>query len=212
MQPHFENANIDVRSLRTLSNPLAPLPPPPGAPPGPSALPWLLDTPQVDVFLTRFRKAETSRDDMRMEFILRKLVYPEVNWIYTDGSKLEEKSAFAVLMGNVTTAHRITDSASIYTAEAVAIRRALCDLQQVRDCFAFVICSDALSVFQAIANCRIHDPLVADIIYEYNQLRARDVKFIWVPSHVGIVGNERADTAAKAALNEAVTCDVTLPQ
>ena len=41
-------------------------------------------------------------------------------------------------------------------------------------------------------------------------LEKYSVLFCWVPSHVGIRGNELADAAAKAALNETLTI-MTLP-
>ena len=81
----------------------------------------------------------------------------------------------------------------------------------MRDCFAFIACSDSLSVLQAIQNVRLQSPIIAEILYEYNALRGRDVTLMWVPSHVCTVGNEKADTAAKSVLNEDITCEVTLP-
>uniref|UniRef100_A0ABD2XN55 RNase H type-1 domain-containing protein n=1 Tax=Trichogramma kaykai TaxID=54128 RepID=A0ABD2XN55_9HYME len=37
-----------------------------------------------------------------------------------------------------------------------------------------------------------------DKLYKANQIH-KDIELIWVPSHIGITGNENADTAAKAA-------------
>ena len=44
----------------------------------------------------------------------------------------------------------------------------------------------------------------------YDLMINKTVLFCWVPSHVGIRGNELADAAAKAALNERLTI-MTLP-
>ena len=56
----------------------------------------------------------------------------------------------------------------------------------------------------------IDHPLVLDVLEKYSSLVNKKVLFCWVPSHVGIQGNELADTAAKAALNERLTI-MTLP-
>ncbi|KAI8761429.1 pol protein [Biomphalaria glabrata] len=50
-------------------------------------------------------------------------------------------------------------------------------------------------------------PLVHKSLKLLDQITAdrRDVTFIWVPSHVGIEGNEAADREAKRALNHAVS-------
>ena len=45
-------------------------------------------------------------------------------------------------------------------------------------------------------------PLVLDVLDQYSALIYKTVLICWVPSHVGIRGNELADAAAKAALNE----------
>ena len=41
------------------------------------------------------------------------------------------------------------------------------------------------------------------MLEKYNQLisRGKDIIFCWIPSHVGIKGNEEADEAAKEALS-----------
>jgi len=59
----------------------------------------------------------------------------------------------------------------------------------------------ALSVFKL----EIH--FVQNIIKDYTYLTNRDKTIIlcWTPSHVSIVGNEKADTAGKSALSLPVT-------
>ena len=47
------------------------------------------------------------------------------------------------------------------------------------------------------------NPWVVRVLEKYNQLKSRskDIVFCWIPSHIGIKGNEEADEAAKEALS-----------
>ena len=74
----------------------------------------------------------------------------------------------------------------------------------------YIICVDSLSCLQAIEQQHIDHPLVLDVLEKCSALINKTVLFCWVPSHVGIRGNELADAAAKAALNEELTI-MTLP-
>ena len=66
----------------------------------------------------------------------------------------------------------------------------------------FVIFSDSLSSLQALDNLKIDNPTVQKVLLRYTNISARNtIVFCWLPSHVGIRGNDRADSAAKAALN-----------
>ena len=99
----------------------------------------------------------------------------------------------------------------MFTAELYAIKLALLRLQQVREQNTFVICSDSLSALKSLQNGLLHNPLVAEVLYMYNAIRGRQLTFLWIPSHVGMHGNELADTLAKFALHRDVIVDVKLP-
>ena len=104
---------------------------------------------------------------------------------------------------------RLPGQASIYTAELCAILLAL-DVVNNSNEDKYIICVDLLSCLQAIEQQHIDHPLVLDVLEKCSALINKTVLFCWVPSHVGIRGNELADAAAKAALNERLTM-MTLP-
>jgi len=71
----------------------------------------------------------------------------------------------------------------------------------------FVIFSDSMSSLQATSGFNIELDLVQRIIKDYSTLSksGKTIVLCWIPSHVGITGNEKADTAAKSALSLRVT-------
>ena len=71
----------------------------------------------------------------------------------------------------------------------------------------YVVFSDSLSSLQAIESCKIEYPPILKIMKDHNQLTnsGKSITFCWIPSHVGIRGNEDADIAAKAGLAVATT-------
>jgi len=106
---------------------------------------------------------------------------------------------------------RLPDVSSIFTAELKAIILALEHIF-ISNRKQFVIFSDSLSCLQALKYCKYTHPLVLQICEYYHRLitRGKSIDFCWVPSHVGIHGNERADRAAKAAL-EGPICTMKIP-
>jgi len=60
---------------------------------------------------------------------------------------------------------------------------------------------------EAINNFQIEVDLVQKFIKEYTLLSSsgKNIVLCWIPSHTGIRGNEKADSAAKAALSLSVT-------
>jgi len=70
-----------------------------------------------------------------------------------------------------------------------------------------VIFSDSVSSLQAIAAFNIDNDLVQKFIKEYSvqTKQGKTIALCWIPSHVGIPGNEKADSAAKDGLFLTVT-------
>ena len=69
-----------------------------------------------------------------------------------------------------------------------------------------VVFGDSKSALQALLSMWDH-PTVQTIMRFFSFLAycTKTVIFCWIPSHMGISGNERADSAAKAALQKDVS-------
>ena len=93
--------------------------------------------------------------------------------------------------------YRLPDHSSIFTAELLAILKAIEKIIQNNNS-KFLICSDSYSSLQSLKS---GDPnsLAHEI---YNKITSTDktIEFEWIPSHREIPGNEAADTEAKLAL------------
>ena len=105
---------------------------------------------------------------------------------------------------------RLPNSASSYTAELTAVVHALKETSKI-NARRFVIYTDSKSIIQALCQYNPSQPLVQkaqEWLYILHS-RHKSVRFCWVPSHVGITGNEVADTEAKSACT---SNDIDLPE
>ncbi|CAF3646749.1 unnamed protein product [Rotaria socialis] len=120
--------------------------------------------------------------------------------IYTDGSKSSSGVGYASVLPGVTKSGPLPETASIFTAEMVAIVTALRAISSHPQ-QSFVIFCDSLSVLQSIESYESNNPLVQHIQQWlfFISARRKELSFCWVPGHIGVAGNERADGAAKDA-------------
>ena len=124
--------------------------------------------------------------------------------IYTDGSKADDRTgcSFVIPALKYEFCARLSDNACVFDAELMGILKALQWLDS-NPPFQCVILSDSLSAIQAIGSGEKLSALICEIRYNVFMLQNKgvDISFAWIPSHVGIKGNELADKAAKSALN-----------
>ena len=97
---------------------------------------------------------------------------------------------------------RLPDSASVFTAEVWALIKAL---EQIKDSNAskYIVFTDSLSCLQALHHMKLEHPLIGMVIRKclFLNIAKKVIVFCWVPSHTGIKGNKKADSAAKSALD-----------
>lgn len=161
----------------------------------------LICQPHVVTCLHSETKANSDPLILRALFHEHLQAYEQHIHIYTDGSKEGSRVAAAAVVKASLLCCRLPDDASVFTAELTAIKLALNWIARDHH-MKFVVFSDSLSSMQAIYNRRTGHPILQDIMLTLDELyrNNKGVTLFWVPSHVGISGNEKADRAAKVAL------------
>ena len=137
------------------------------------------------------------------------LKFPEkenIIQIFTDGSKITENGLSQVGFGiwcknrEYNYSHKIPDIASIYTAECKSLIYIVDKITDRNDC-EFIIFSDSMSALLALENNskKKSSPLIESLRQKLAHLSNSKVKIklVWIPAHMGIMGNEIADINAK---------------
>lgn len=128
---------------------------------------------------------------------------------YTDGSKNADGSgaAYFNVSDHKSAMYKTRSYVSIMTMELIAISKAL-DSATISDHRCVVICTDSKSALQHLARCASGYRGVSvayTILNKINNLimnNIMELKLQWVPSHIGLRGNEEADKLAKQAVTE----------
>ena len=126
--------------------------------------------------------------------------------IYTDGSKDNERVGCGTIIHNSSCKQRLPSNASIFTAEVTAIDLAL-DAITESDDDHFIIFSDLFSVLLSLHNMKLDNALILKLFEKLHHLSCahKTIYLCWIPSHIGIRGNEAADMGAKESLNLDIT-------
>ena len=171
----------------------------------PEVPPWTLDQPRVILNLSKLSKKDTSSLVFTQKYNEIKDEHSCVP-VYTDGSKDNDRVGCAAIINNISIKRRLPNNASIFTAEIKAIDLALDAIAESEDDH-FIIFSDSLSVLLSLENKKLDNPLVVNLLHKLHLLSTahKTIFFCWIPSHIGIRGNEAADMAAKESLDFNIT-------
>lgn len=179
--------------------------------------PWSPKLFHHTINLPTHKKAHTTREELRGIALESVYSHPtSLEHYYTDGSVQQDvQTAGAAFTCNAGSGKvRLTNGASTLQTELVAIKSALEHALTHSD-KGIVIHTDSKTAIQALANPHVKDNifLTTSVLKLMQELsgRGRSVSLNWIPSHVGIVGNERADILAKEAA-ASLTVDITIPK
>ena len=178
----------------------------------PNALPPWYCLPSVcDFTLTQFQKKQTPREHILQEFLALQAKYSKHTAFYTDGSKSTRYVGSAVIHNHWEKTVRLPHCASIFTAESYAISVAIEKITNanIEDS---IIYTDSLSVLTALQPRNASVPIIGEILHNIIRVirQGRNLKLCWVPSHVGICGNEQADECAAKARHKEIK-NVSIP-
>ena len=157
--------------------------------------PWRVTNMEVCRDLYHIKKGNFTPQELREAFERHMLMHYQETCVYTDGLKTEQGVGYACIGETFQCAGRIPDEASNGTAELIVIRNVLSRVDQEDN---LTIVTDSSSAIQALEKIYTRNPLVKQIQAKLAD-RGRKARVCWVPSHVGVGGNERADAEAKAS-------------
>ncbi|CAG5096395.1 Protein of unknown function, partial [Cotesia congregata] len=122
---------------------------------------------------------------------------------YTDGSVKDSKRGCVVVYNEQEQLFKLPKSFSIFSCEAYAIQKAV-ELSANLQLDKVLILSDSKSVLEALNNYNTRDSRIQSIQQKLQNRAQHGYHIIlaWIPSHQQITGNEKADAAAKRALQE----------
>jgi len=172
--------------------------------PSPPLTPYWLDTTPDTHFLFTHNKNTVTAAETQTLFHEYKSQHNTYTFIYTDGSRSEGRTGGGYTLDNNITnkKFRLSDINSVFTAEITAILLAITYIKEEKIKQA-VICTDSSSSILSISSTQINtNPIVYKIRQLINDLYKENmkIKFLWIPGHAGIRGNNEADRLAKSSL------------
>ena len=163
---------------------------------------WCITKPTILFDLHNSKKSLSDSHLMKQNFQELHSRLSDYQHIYTDGSKVEDKVGCAYISGSHHEKIRLPDGSSIFTAESKAIDMALDYVMNNSLENKFVVFSDSLSFLKSLNHTASKNPKIQNVIEKHHELsKSKEILFCWLPSHVGIKGNEAADVKAKASLD-----------
>ena len=115
--------------------------------------------------------------------------------------KDHSRTVCAAVLNKIIHKKALPMESSIFTAEICAIDLAL-NIISRDEHNQFIIFSDSLSVLTSLENKMLENPLIVKLLSRLDSMSShKKIILGLIPSYIGVRGNERADSAAKSALD-----------
>lgn len=166
--------------------------------------PWLHTKLFINDQLSKYKKSDTPPDQYRAMFEDIKHQYGNFKFYYTDASISSNVCRIAAVSEEEVHTYQLLPTPSIYRAEAEAILKCL-KLANCNITKNIAVCSDCQSVLTELKNGFSSDTTVQkiqDMVRNITTTQKKEVIFIWTPGHAGILGNEKANNAARGEFPE----------
>lgn len=174
------------------------------------APPWTIPELKCNLQLTALTKKQTLPSVLRENANeLIRTYYTGYDKIYTDGSVMNEGVGCAFHSHTIDRKFKLPDGSSIFSAELYALKKALNHIHQ-QEMNHVAIFTDSLSVLHTINEIYSKSPLINEVKDELKKCEGKDLEIVWVPSHVGISGNEEVDKLARESVSTGMQEDMGL--
>ncbi|XP_033246917.1 uncharacterized protein LOC117187974 [Drosophila miranda] len=149
----------------------------------------------TNINLSNHNKNTTPTIVFHQLFHSIKSALPKHNFLYTDGSKAGGITSYCITNESaVIKTGLLPTYSSVLSSEIIAIHEAILFTRYKRGKYA--ICTDSLSSITSIRNPNNHS-YYASSIRNLLSTHFPKILIIWIPSHIGIKGNEFADSTAR---------------
>lgn len=166
--------------------------------------PWKIQPPKYNTEMCTHNKHTTPPELIRATFQEIKNRYQNHKFIYTDGSHINGKTGAAFIIEDRAYKFHLPPECSNFTAEAFSIMEAVKLIKKDEANNNYIICTDSLAVVESLKQQKTNKTIIHTIKENIHQAlsNGKEIELLWIPSHCGITGNEKADEAAKSAIEE----------
>ena len=167
----------------------------------PKTPPWILEKPEVILKLNELPKTKVHPSTYIKKFHHIVSNHPEHLHVFMDGSKDHSRTVCAAVLNKIIHKKALPMESSIFAAEVCATDFAPNIISKDKH-NKFIIFSDSLSVLTSRKNKKLENSLIVKLLSRLVSMSShKKIILSWIPSHIGVRGNERANSAAKLALD-----------
>ncbi|GBL90371.1 hypothetical protein AVEN_29387-1, partial [Araneus ventricosus] len=162
--------------------------------------PWMENSISYINPFGNFTKSDSNNSVLISLFNQHRQFYQSYQPVFTDGSKSLNHVGCAFFTNGHIVSYKLHSLTSVFSSEITAVYFALKYID-VHDIRKSILYTDSMSLLESLRSSSTRNPLIKEVKDFYRHLLSKGARilFSWVPSHVGITGNELADKSAKSA-------------